>query len=64
MTLFFCCLITLLVLGYDLLVIRLFGPDASISRVIGHLLERRPLAFVTLVFSLGLLVGHCWLRAE
>jgi hypothetical protein len=64
LTLWFTAAITLTVLGYDLLVIRAYGPDASISRVVGRLLERYPSALLALVFWLGLLVGHCWLRAD
>jgi len=55
---------TCLVLALDLLIIRLAGPDASISRVLSHLFGRWPTVAVAVVFWLGLLVGHVWLPAE
>jgi hypothetical protein len=64
LTLFFLAAVTALVVGYDLLIIRAAGPDASISRVLGWLLVRWPLTAVALLFWLGLLIGHVWLPAE
>ena len=55
---------TVLVLVLDLVMIRLAGPDASISRVLSHLFGRWPTVAVAVVFWLGLLVGHVWLPAE
>ena len=63
LTLFFLLLVSTLVVTYDLLIIRAAGPDASISRVLGRLLEL-PSAFVVFVFWLGVLVGHVWLPAR
>ena len=63
LTLFFLAAVTALVIGYDLLIVRAAGPDASISRVLGRLLEL-PSAFVVFVFWLGVLVGHVWLPAH
>jgi hypothetical protein len=63
LTLFFLLSVTVLTVGYDLLIIRTAGPDASISRVLGQLLEL-PSAFVVFVFWLGVLVGHIWLPAR
>jgi hypothetical protein len=63
LTLFFLAAVTALVIGYDVLIIRTAGPDASISRVLGQLLEL-PSAFVVFVFWLGVLVGHVWLPAR
>jgi hypothetical protein len=63
LTLFFLLSVTVLTVGYDLLIIRTAGPDASISRVLGRLLEL-PSAFVVFVFWLGVLVGHVWLPAR
>ncbi len=63
-TLWFTVLITVTVLGFDVAWIRLHGPDASISRVLGRLLDGRPAALLALVFWLGLLVGHIWLPAR
>ena len=63
LTLFFLAALTASVVGYDLLIIRAAGPDASISRVLGRLLEL-PSAFVVFVFWLGVLVGHVWLPAR
>ncbi len=64
LTLFFLAAVTAAVLGYDLLIIRAAGPDASISRVVGRLLARWPLTAFALLFWLGLLVGHVWLPAD
>jgi len=63
LTLLFLAAVTILVIGYDLLIIRAAGPDASISRVLGRLLEL-PSAFIVFVFWLGVLVGHVWLPAR
>jgi hypothetical protein len=64
LTLGFLLLITALVLGYDLAVIRYSGADASISRVIGHILRRNPTLLLAVVFWLGVLIGHLWLPSE
>jgi acid phosphatase family membrane protein YuiD len=63
LTLFFLAAVTALIVTYDVLVIRAYGPDASISRVLARLLEM-PSAFVVFVFWLGVLVGHVWLPAQ
>jgi hypothetical protein len=63
LTLFFMAAVAVLVIGYDVFIIRTAGPDASISRVLGRLLEL-PSAFVVFVFWLGVLVGHVWLPAR
>ena len=55
--------LSIFVIVYDLLIIRAAGPDASISRVLGRLLEL-PSAFVVFVFWLGVLVGHVWVPAR
>jgi hypothetical protein len=56
--------VTVLVIAFDLVMIRLAGPDASISRVLGRLFGRWPTVAIAAVFWLGLLVGHLWLPAE
>ena len=63
LTLFFLLAVSTAVVGYDLLIIRAAGPAASVSRVLGRLLEL-PSAFVVFVFWLGVLVGHVWLPAR
>ena len=63
LTLAFLFAVSAAVVGYDLLIIRAAGPDASVSRVLGRLLEL-PSAFVVFVFWLGVLVGHVWLPAR
>jgi hypothetical protein len=63
LTLIFLLSVTVLVIGYDVLIIRAVGPDASISRVLGRLLQL-PSAFVMFVFWLGVLVGHVWLPSR
>jgi hypothetical protein len=64
LTLSFVLATTAGVLGFDLWIIRGYGPDASISRVTSRLLEAWPTLFVALVFWLGVLVGHVWLPAR
>jgi hypothetical protein len=63
LTLFFLAALTAAVIGYDLLIIRAAGPDASISRVLGRLLDV-PSVLFGFVFWLGVLVGHVWLPAR
>jgi hypothetical protein len=62
-TLFFLAAISVLCIAYDVFIVRAAGPDASISRVLGRLLEL-PSAFVVFVFWLGVLVGHVWLPSR
>jgi hypothetical protein len=64
LTLVFLLAVFVLIIGYDLLIIRACGPDASISRVVGRFLARWPQAAIVLLFWLGLLIGHVWLPAE
>jgi hypothetical protein len=59
LTIGFLLAVSLVVIVYDVIIIRAAGPDASISRVLGRLLEL-PSAFVVFVFWLGMLVGHVW----
>ena len=59
----FLLVVSTIVIAYDVLIIRAAGPDASISRVLGRLLEL-PSAFVVFVFWLGVLVGHVWVPAR
>jgi hypothetical protein len=63
LTLAFLLAVSAAVIGYDLLIIRACGPDASISRVLSRLLEL-PSAFVVFVFWLGVLVGHVWVPSR
>ena len=63
LTLFFLLAVSAAVIGYDVLIIRACGANASISRVLGRLLEL-PSAFVVFVFWLGVLVGHVWIPAR
>jgi hypothetical protein len=63
LTLAFLFAVSAITIAYDLLIIRAAGPDASISRVLGRLLEL-PSAFVVFVFWLGVLVGHVWVPAR
>jgi hypothetical protein len=55
---------TAVAISYDVVVVTRYGPDASISRVLGWLLARVPVVGVAVVFWLGLLVGHLWLPAR
>jgi hypothetical protein len=63
LTLTFLLAMSTLVIAYDVLIIRAVGADASVSRVLGRLLEL-PSAFVVFVFWLGVLVGHVWIPAR
>jgi hypothetical protein len=56
--------VTAAVLSYDAWVIRWYGPDASISRVVAHLGARWPVLLPVLAFALGVMVGHVILPAE
>ena len=64
LTLAFVISITAVVIGYDVLAIRSWGAEASISRVLRRLFGTSPTLFVALVFWLGILVGHIWLPTE
>ena len=64
LTLAFVLVMTALAIGYDVLAIRAWGFDASISRVLRRLFGASPTLFVALVFWLGILVGHIWLPTE
>ena len=63
LTLFFLITVSAVVIAYDVWIIRGYGPDASISRVLSRLLEL-PSAFVVFVFWLGVLVGHVWIPSR
>ena len=63
LTLTFLLAMSAICIGYDIVIIRAAGADASISRVLGRLLEL-PSAFVVFVFWLGVLVGHVWVPAR
>lgn len=64
LTFIFVLAATALVVGYDILAIRAWGVDASISRVVRRIFGFSPTVFVAFVFWLGILVGHIWLPAE
>lgn len=57
----FCVIVAFVI--FDLAMIWIFGPDASVSRVVAVLIAKYPLCFTWIVFGLGLLVGHVWLPA-
>ncbi|MGP0063540.1 MAG: hypothetical protein ACLQGP_08080 [Isosphaeraceae bacterium] len=64
LTLAFVVAATIVVVGYDVLAIRAWGVDASISRVLRRLFIVYPTLFVAFVFWLGILVGHIGLPTE
>lgn len=64
LTLAFVLTATILVIGYDVIAIRTWGVEASISRVLRRLFGGCPTLAVALVFWLGILVGHIWLPTE
>jgi hypothetical protein len=55
---------TAVAISYDVVVVTRYGPEASISRVLGWMLARLPVVGVAVVFWLGLLVGHLWLPSK
>jgi hypothetical protein len=55
--------LTIVVIAYDVFILRTVGPAATISGVLSRLLEL-PSAFVVFVFWLGVFVGHVWLPAR
>jgi hypothetical protein len=64
LTLAFVVAVTVVVVGYDILAIRAWGVEASISRVLRRLFIVYPTLFVAFVFWLGILVGHIGLPTE
>jgi hypothetical protein len=64
LTLVFVLAVTAIVIGYDVIAIRAWGVEASISRVLRGLFGGCPTLAVALVFWLGILVGHIWLPTE
>jgi hypothetical protein len=64
LTLAFVAAITIAVLGYDILAIRAWGIEASISRVLRRLFVVCPTRFVAFVFWLGILIGHIGMPTE
>ena len=62
-TLVFLVTVSVVIVAYDIVIIHAAGPDASISRVLGRLLEL-PSAFVVFVFWLGVQVGHVWVPSR
>jgi hypothetical protein len=64
LTLAFVIAATVLAISYDVWVIRNWGVEASISRVMRRLFGTSPTLFVAVVFWLGILVGHIWLPTE
>jgi hypothetical protein len=64
LTLAFLAAATVIVLAFDVWVSLRYGVDASISRVVAWAFERWPTVAAAVVFWLGVLVGHVWLRAR
>ena len=56
--------VTVAVIAYDVQIIRSYGPDASISRVLSRLFGRWPTVAIAVVFWLGVLIGHVWMPAR
>jgi hypothetical protein len=63
LTVSFIAAVTALVIAFDAWMLCRFGPEATISQVLGRMLAR-PTFFIAFVFWLGLLVGHIWLPAR
>lgn len=64
LTFAFILVVTIAVIGYDLIAIHLWGVEASISRVLRRCFVFCPTLFVAFVFWLGILVGHIGLPTE
>lgn len=64
MTVAFVAAVTIVVLGYDMLVYQAYGCDATISRVFGRFFRRNPVAFAAFCVWVGILVGHLLLPAD
>jgi hypothetical protein len=64
LTLAFLVAVTVVAVGYDVLAIRAWGVEASISRVLRRLFTAYPTLFVAFIFWLGILVGHIGLPTE
>ncbi len=64
LTLAFLVAITSLVIAYDVLALRAWGPDATISRVMAATCRRWPILYPVLWFAIGVFCGHVGLPAE
>jgi hypothetical protein len=64
LTLGFVIAMSAIVIGYDVLIIRAYGVDASISRVLRRLFATSPVFWAAFVFWLGVMVGHFGLPSE
>ena len=56
--------VTVLVIGYDLLVIQTYGVNASISRVLRKAFSLSPTLFVAFCVWIGILIGHIGMSCE
>lgn len=64
LTLAFLCIVTIVIIGFDVWVTLRYGADASISRVLCWLFGQWPTVAIAVVFWLGVLAGHVWLPAR
>lgn len=63
-TLLFVVAVTAGAIGFDVLMIRHYGMDASISRVLRRLFTRYPVLFASVLMWLGILIGHILLATS
>ncbi len=63
-TLAFLVAVTVLVIAYDVLALRAWGPDATISRVLSGACRRWPILYPVLWLAIGVFVGHIGLPSE
>lgn len=56
--------VAVFVIASDVILLRLFGPDATYSRVSGRIFDAHPVALVVAIFAVGVLVGHVLLPAH
>jgi hypothetical protein len=47
--------------GFDVASHQLYGPDATISRVLHRIIGRYPTITLAIVFAMGVFTGHCLL---
>jgi hypothetical protein len=59
----FILFIAAITIGYDIFAVRTFGPDATISRVVGMIFHQYPLVFAWVLVGVGLFFGHTYLSA-
>ncbi len=63
-TLLFIIGITLIVIAYDITIMRVWGKEPTISQVFQKIFRWCPICEPIVWFALGLFIGHIFLRCE